>query len=404
MFDVGDSPILNGATLRFFRFARLLRQRGHKVYFLVPEWSYAEGILQQLVDNGDIDGFAPLTNYYSTGWVRQISKIFIHPRIRNWFLRNQQQEALRCLQEAVERWQCDLISLSNRMYLFAIPELQKRCAVVIDWGDSFALAWWRTLKLKFHRRQMNGLRETARMLTVHALDESYYTQISDANIVVSPVDKNAIDRLCKTPERVYVNPNGISFPNSDSRVQRDPNRIIFTGWMSFPPNSDAAQWFLDEVFPIVLKSRPATRFVIAGAEPSPELLARAGTSVEVTGAVPDLSLEIARSSLYVAPLVSGGGFKNKVFEAIAAGTYVVGTSLATEFLTPDLRECVTVADGPVHLADAIVQALSDVDALHPAVERAQEIMRREHSWEGCALRQESIFRTAIRSRASNASR
>jgi glycosyltransferase involved in cell wall biosynthesis len=66
----------------------------------------------------------------------------------------------------------------------------------------------------------------------------------------------------------------------------------------------------------------ATRFVIAGAQGFGELVALVSESVEVRGAVPDLPIKIAKSQLYVAPSVSGGNFKNKVFEAIAAGTYL----------------------------------------------------------------------------------
>ncbi len=392
----------NGCSLRFFRYARILRRRGHRVYFLVPEWSYHEDVLQRLVARGDIDGFARLTGYFATGWVNAISRLFVHPLARNRMLRHKQPEALQSLLDAVETWQCDLIVLNSRMYLFAIKELKKRTAVVVDWADSFALTWWRALKLKFARRQLKGLRHAIRMMVANAVDESYYPRIADANIVVSPVDKKVIERLSRTTESLYISPNGISFPDNLPRDHRDPNRIIFTGWMNFPPNYEAALWFLGEVFPLVLKRRPATRFVIAGAEPIPELLAQSSDSVEVTGAVPDLSSEIAKSQLYVAPLVSGGGFKNKVFEAIAADTYVVGTPLAAEFLTPELRPYVTVADGAEPLADAIVKALADPDLLPPQVERAQQILKRDYSWEGRTTLLEQIFGAAIAARRQRA--
>jgi glycosyltransferase involved in cell wall biosynthesis len=97
----------------------------------------------------------------------------------------------------------------------------------------------------------------------------------------------------------------------------------------------------------------------------------------------------------VAPLVSGGGFKNKVFEAIAADTYVVGTSLAAEFLTPDLLSCVTVADGAKPLADAIVKALANPDLLRAHVERAQQILKRDYSWESRTVQLEQTFQAAI---------
>lgn len=398
MFDVYDTLMVNGSRLRFFQYSRLLRQRGHRVYFLVPEWAYDEGVLKQLVDRGDIDGFACLKAYYATGWVNLVSRLFVHPVARNWMLRHQQKEPLRSLLGAVETWQCDVIILSNRMYLFAIKELQKRTAVVVDWCDSLALAWWRVAKLEVARQRLKSLRSTVRKLAAGIVDESYYPRVADAGIVVSPVDKKVIDRLSGTPDRVYLNPNGISFPVNLPRGQRDPSRIIFTGWMDFEPNYEAALWFLREVFPLVLKQRPGTRFVIAGAKPIPELMAQASESVEVTGEVPDMALEIAKSQLYVAPLISGGGFKNKVFEAIAADTYVVGTSLAAEFLTPDLRPCVTVADGAKPLADAIVKALADPESLRPHVARAQQILKRDYSWEGRTAQLEQIFRNAIATR------
>ena len=50
LFDVGDALAMNGARLRLVRYARLLSQRGHRVYFLVPEWAYNAAVLQQLAD------------------------------------------------------------------------------------------------------------------------------------------------------------------------------------------------------------------------------------------------------------------------------------------------------------------------------------------------------------------
>ena len=398
LFDVGDTlAIKKGTQFRVFPYARLLRQRGHKVYFLVPEWSYNAAVLQQLADRGDIDGFSCLKAYVAQGAVNAMSRMFIHPAIRNKVRRRQQRDSLVSLLESIERWQCDVIVHNQRMYFFAIPELQKYTAVVIDWADSFALYWWREVSWSVRRRQIGKLGHAIRMLVSNAAEESYYPRVADASVVVSPVDKSVIDRLCGSPERVYLVPNGISLPKN-SRLPRDPDRIIFTGWMNYPPNTEAALWFLDDVFPLILKARPATRFVIAGAEPEPELLARASASVIVTGAVPDLSQEIARSSVYVAPLVSGVGFKTKVFEAFATGTYVVGTEFAAEFLPPDLRECVTVARGAVPLANAVVRALSDPEALRTSVERAQEILRREHTCEGRTLQLESVFRAAMSNR------
>jgi glycosyltransferase involved in cell wall biosynthesis len=395
LLDIPNSTIPNGATLRILNYVRRLRGMGHQIYFLVPGWSYHPEVLKELVDRGDIDGFTRLSEYKASGFVNAISRMFLVPGIRNRMLRSQQQQALKEIFDEVRRRDCDLIVLQQHMYLFALDELKKHVSVVIDWCDSFALASWRSVKLMIRQGEMRNLGKAIRHLITSAANESYYPGKAHANLVVSQIDKRTIDHLSRAPEFIHAIPNGVSFPASSLSCDRVPDRMIFTGWMNFPPNYEAALWFLDRVFPLILKVKPGAQFIIAGADPVPALTARINHSVQVTGAVPDLSLEIARSQIYVAPLVSGGGFKNKVFEAIAAGTYVVGTSYAAEFLTPELRECVTVADGPSNLAQAILTALADPEALRPSVERAQAILRRNYSWEARAADLERIFNACV---------
>ena len=87
---------------------------------------------------------------------------------------------------------------------------------------------------------------------------------------------------------------------------------IFSGRMDFPPNYQSALWFIDRVLPRVTAKEPAVELVIAGPNPVPGLRARSGANVRVTGYTDDLGADIAASQLYVAPMVSGSGFKNKV--------------------------------------------------------------------------------------------
>jgi glycosyltransferase involved in cell wall biosynthesis len=395
LLDAPNPKLLDGDTLRILTYSRWLRKMGHRIYFLVPGWSYHPEVLQVLVDRGDIDGFARLANYRTSGLVNAISRLFIVPGIRNRMLRSQQQQVISGILAEVERRDCDLIILHQRSYLFSIDQLKKSVAVVVDWCDSFALASWRSLKLSLRRWDLTKLTNDLRYLVAYAAEESYYAKRAHSNLVVSPVDKSVIGRLSRAPQLIQVIPNGISFPASAQNCERVPGRLIFTGWMNFPPNYEGALWFLDFVFPLIVKIKPDVQFVIAGADPIPKLRARVDRNVQVTGAVPDLSVEIARSQIYVAPLVSGSGFKNKIFEAIAAGTYVVATSYAAEFLTPELRQCVTVADGATGLASAILGALDNPEPLRKSVQTAQAILRSDYSWEVRSEALERIFDATV---------
>lgn len=150
--------------------------------------------------------------------------------------------------------------------------------------------------------------------------------------------------------------------------------------MDFAPNYEGALWFLNEVFPLVLNRHPDAKLVLAGMNPIPELVARANEHVEVTGFVENMGAEIARSSLYVSPMISGSGFKNKVVEAVVNGTYVVGTRLSVEFLAPELRQLLAVVRGPEHMAAAINTFLDDPSQFDEKLMRIQMAVRDHFSW------------------------
>jgi glycosyltransferase involved in cell wall biosynthesis len=165
--------------------------------------------------------------------------------------------------------------------------------------------------------------------------------------------------------------------------------------MNFPPNYEAALWFLDHVFPLVLSQRPDVCLVIAGANPTPALVERESKNVVVTGFVEDINREIACSEIFVAPLVSGGGFKNKVLEAIVNRTSVVATSIAVEFFPAAMRQVVTVADSPQEMAEAIMDVWNDPGRAKARAETLHELAIAQFSWARRASELVEIARKAI---------
>lgn len=380
LLDFAPLPFPNGSTLRVPEYCRRWRRSGHKVYFLVPSASYDAGVLQNLVNHGQIDGFSRLPDYQIKGWWR-LSRALLHPGLRKWMLIPQRRQVLNAILERTRSWGADAVLLQNPDYLFAIDCLkQTGLRVVIDWTDSQSLYWRRAASVSWQEHDFSKLLRDLYRFVVTLLNESHYSRKADANVLVSEIDARFLARISGVGHRVHVLPLGVNFPELPA-LEREPDRIIFTGWMNYRPNYEAALWFMDRVFPAILQSRPAAQFVIAGAAPVTALQERASESVRVTGAVADLALEIARSAVYVAPMVSGVGFKCKVVEAMAAGTYVVGTTYSAEFLPQKLRECMTIVDEPASLARAVLDVLSDPESYRNRVERAQAILRREYSWD-----------------------
>jgi glycosyltransferase involved in cell wall biosynthesis len=107
-----------------------------------------------------------------------------------------------------------------------------------------------------------------------------------------------------------------------------PPTFVFVGNYIHPPNREAACLLASRVAPAALAHRPDLRFVIAGPHPPDELreLARP-PAIEVAGFVPDLEGLLSRATAFVAPIVSGGGLRVKLLEAMAGGCAVVSTPL-----------------------------------------------------------------------------
>jgi glycosyltransferase involved in cell wall biosynthesis len=374
----------HGASLRFFGLAHELMAQGHDVCFATrhkPEddpilkGQYLERLREERFLSGHIEiDYAPPTP------LRRLAQLAIHPALVNGLLRSSQEAVCRRIEAFVNREQIDACIVSNRALLFVVPRLGRTIPMLIDWIDSMTLFWLREIRLQLGARRLAALPYGLRRLIEDYLAERYYGAKSALNLAVSPLDKRWLDLVNRRRRHNCVLLNGVHVPHVAADVAPVKDRLIFTGNMDFPPNYEAAIWFVDHVIPLLRQRRPDIVIVIAGANPVPQLVARQGPNVVVTGRVDDLALEIARSQLCVAPLVSGGGFKNKVIEAIAANRYVVATSRAAEFLDATARSRLLIGDTPAALAEHILSYLESPERYQAALDALREVVSVEFTW------------------------
>jgi polysaccharide biosynthesis protein PslH len=217
---------------------------------------------------------------------------------------------------------------------------------------------------------------------------------------VAHADKKMLDRLTRKPSANRTLPNGVEQGSDDSGSgSKDPNTLIFTGTMDFSPNYDGALWFIEHVMPLLVKRRPDIRLVVAGQMPIPRLLESVTSNIHVLGFVPDLRREIQRSQLYVAPLISGTGFRNKLIEAIASGTYVIGTPMALECLDDELRDTLLVARTPKEFAKQIDDFLKNPKSFDDRLRQAMHMVREKYRWREKVIELEDLCHEALQQNA-----
>jgi polysaccharide biosynthesis protein PslH len=157
---------------------------------------------------------------------------------------------------------------------------------------------------------------------------------------------------------IEVIPNCMSIDDyKDLRVDPRPNTLIFTGSFRYQVNYEAMQWFTGKVFPLVLDETPDAELTITGDHL--ELPLPSQKNIRLTGYVSRIGDWIATSAVAIAPILSGGGTRLKILEAMAIGVPVVATSKGAEGLNAVHGEHLFIADSPQDFAAHITNLMSD---------------------------------------------
>ncbi len=193
---------------------------------------------------------------------------------------------------------------------------------------------------------------------------------------------------------ILVLPNGVEL-TLNSTIQRVPKRIIFSGNMGYHANSEAAVWFVRNVWPIIRAREPDAEIRIVGINPAKEVRALSAIpGVTVTGEVPSLAAELSAASIAVAPMKSGSGIQNKVLEAMSCRLPVIVTSDALYGLPEQTRKVLMFADTPRSFAEAVFECIENPDQAKQIGLMGEKIIKDLHSWESAAFSIDQMYEKA----------
>lgn len=222
--------------------------------------------------------------------------------------------------------------------------------------------------------------------------ERLWVQRSGACIAMSEVDAAALRGMAPTTS-VFVVPNGVDsgfFAPPDAPT-REPLDLLFLGNLGYAPNTDAAMYFVREVFPAIQAAIKDVCLRLVGPNAPPDIV-RLGDlpGVQYVGFVPDVRRELWRAAISVVPLRSGGGTRLKILESLAAGCCVVSTTVGAEGLDLiDGREIV-IADGSDAFAAAVTQLLREPER-RSKMAQAGRVAAQRYDWEQIAPMLESVY-------------
>jgi len=181
----------------------------------------------------------------------------------------------------------------------------------------------------------------------------------DVCTVVSEREHECVIRAAPGCAPVHVVPNGIDLRAPDFGLPQ-PGTLIYSGALTYKVNWEAVEFFLRDVWPRIRAGRPDVRLAVTGQTGGLPLERLPGhEQVTFTGWLPDVREAVARSWVSVAPLLTGGGTRLKILEALALGTPVVSTSKGAEGLDLKPGRDILIADAPDEFAAAVLRVLQD---------------------------------------------
>ncbi|HNH52238.1 MAG TPA: glycosyltransferase, partial [Nitrosomonas sp.] len=234
-----------------------------------------------------------------------------------------------------------------------IPIIKKYCTTahfIYETHDLHFIRLQRQAEVE-HNREMLAHSSFLKAMELNIAAEA------DCTIVVSHKEKEIL--LQENPN-LYIEVIPVVsevFGRKSDFTQR--NDLVFIGNYEHRPNVDAVLYFVQDIFPHVLKKIPTIKFFIVGSNPPQEITALSSSNIVVLGFVPDITDLMNQIRISINPLRFGAGIKGKLITCMSYGIPCIGTGIAAEGMSLTHEKNILVADTPSAFSDCIINLYSN---------------------------------------------
>jgi glycosyltransferase involved in cell wall biosynthesis len=236
--------------------------------------------------------------------------------------------------------------------------------------------WERQAQLETFPRKWLVSREAKRVRRYEASILPRFDRV----FAVSAEDRRALGRAGGDLNKIRVLPN---IPSPElltlpalSFAATQPV-ILYFGTLSWQPNVEGLERFLNFPLNQIIKRAPAARLAVAGRGASPELVAKIthAPNTDYLGEVDGSEDLYRRARVVVDSSRSGGGTRLKILNALARGVPVVASAEAARGLDIVPGEHMIVARNEHALIEGVVSVLEDAEGWRKLSENGRALVR-----------------------------
>ncbi len=236
---------------------------------------------------------------------------------------------------------------------------------------------------KLAKGSWNQVWENAQARFLFAMERDAFRE-SDLVINCSQEDMVLAKSLApETQHCVIGNGVDIDYFRSGEHPKTDTARILFTGTFGYQPNRDGLEFFVEQVFPLILQRRPDCQFLFAGfdAQSLYDKLQITNPRILCISSPEDIRPCFSGVSVFVVPLRAGGGTRLKILEAMAMECAVVSTRLGAEGIPAEHGRHLLLSDSPEDFADSVVRLLDSPELRAKLQSESVTWVRKNYDWQ-----------------------
>ena len=261
----------------------------------------------------------------------------------------------------------------------------KHCPKTLDYMDALSQGMERRIdKASFYLKPFVRIESTRLKRYEHFIFSSF-----NHKIIISEQDRELI--VHAKNNEIEIVRNGVNEEYFKPQNLSPEFELLFTGNMSYPPNIDGVSFLVDKILPLVWKTHPNVRLVIAGANPSQSVQKLASDRIKVTGWVDDMREYYAKTKIFIAPMQIGTGLQNKLLEAMSMNIPCITSPLANNALQAIDGESILIGDKPIEYKEQIVKLLDNQDFANKIAKNGKLFITKNYNWENSTKTLNSIF-------------
>lgn len=168
------------------------------------------------------------------------------------------------------------------------------------------------------------------------------------------------------------------FTPDNSHTEKDS--ICFLAGLDWLPNKQGLDWFLSEVWPVIMNRYPQVSLHLAGKAMPDSYYKLQNQQTVVHGMIPDAIEYLQKYEIFIVPLLSGGGMRLKVVEGMALAKCIISTTIGAEGIDYTASHNISIADTPEEWVERISFLIENPLKRIEIGQQALQLSQQKYNW------------------------